>query len=58
MAAFSTFKSFQNFRQQVLRESRYMHNDEARAFLETVLDTSKNRRRRCFPMFHRGAYMP
>lgn len=43
MAEFSTYRAFQNFRQHVLRESRYVHNEEARSFLEAVLSTSKKR---------------
>ena len=43
MAEFTTFRAFQNFREHVLRKSRYILDEEAQAFLETVLATSKNR---------------
>ena len=43
MAEFSTYKAFQNFRQHVLRESRYVHNEDAQSFLKTVLETSQKR---------------
>ena len=43
MTEFSTYRAFQNFRRHVLRESRYVHNEDARLFLETVLATSEKR---------------
>ena len=45
MAEFSTYKAFQNFRQHVLRESRYVLDDNSQSFLRTVLATSENRHR-------------
>jgi hypothetical protein len=43
MAEFSTYKAFQNFRQHVLRQSRYIHDEASRSFLETLLATSEKR---------------
>jgi len=45
MTEFTTYRDFQNFRQHVLRESRYVLDDFARSFLGTVLATSAGRRR-------------
>jgi len=45
VAEFNTYQAFQIFRQHVLRESRYVLDENAQLFLKTVLATSGQRRR-------------
>jgi len=45
MTGFTTYRDFKNFRQHVLRESRYVLDDFARSFLDAVLATSAGRQR-------------
>lgn len=44
MAEFPSPDSYRNFEQAVKRASRYVHNDEVREFLSTVMETSVTRK--------------
>lgn len=43
MAEFTTVNSYDDFQRTVKSQARYIHNDEVRSFLATVLETSTSR---------------
>jgi len=46
MVKFDSWKSYQNFEQSVRRKARYVFEDHVKKFLETVIATSKGRKRK------------